>query len=109
MTGRRCLRQFVLLTCVCRDFTNFQSTSTAECSQRCQADTRCKAWSLGKGRCWLKDAVPNGNRDRDFTSGTKYVTQDGIDPADVATYITARTELRVATNFLDEYIRKLQG
>lgn len=62
------------------DYANFQQMSPRAilCQNRCDSDTRCRAWTYVKpgvqganARCWLKDRVPKAVKSNCCTSGIK--------------------------------------
>lgn len=55
------------------DYDHFLSKSVSRCSDRCENDSRCRAFTYHKkrGACWLKSAVPGKKRGDSYISGIK--------------------------------------
>jgi len=55
------------------DYRNFATDELRVCQNACKGDTRCRAYAYNLNRrvCYLKAQVPEGNPDREVTSGVK--------------------------------------
>ena len=54
------------------DYMDLSELSFEQCTEACELDNRCAAFTYGKGRmCWLKSSVPNAKADKSVISGVK--------------------------------------
>ena len=55
------------------DYDHFLSRSVSKCMDRCETDSRCKAFTYHKkkGACWLKSGVPGKKYQDSYISGIK--------------------------------------
>jgi hypothetical protein len=58
------------------DYRNFDVRLPQDCREACARDPRCRAFTDRGGRCWLKEAVPNGIADGCCVSGAKGLGPD---------------------------------
>jgi hypothetical protein len=55
------------------DYHHFLSRSVSKCSDRCERDSKCRAFTYHKikGACWLKSGVPGKRYEDSYISGVK--------------------------------------
>jgi len=51
------------------DFATFSGSNVTDCTTRCAQDSRCQAWTLAGGTCFLKSAVPAATTASGLQSG----------------------------------------